>query len=95
MPAGFPGYTPLDGNTPIATPQIRRSDTAEGVQYGRPQPSAGHTSARAPPVPQVPSSAAGSSQFRFRGQFAGPTTPGLGGGVHSNEQRRVGALNAR
>lgn len=43
--------------------------------------------------PLAPPSAAGSSQFRFRGQFAGgPGTPGLSG---AHEQRRVGALNAR
>jgi maintenance of morphology protein 1 len=92
MPAGFPGYTPSNGNTPLATPQIRRPDIPEGSQYGRPQPSTGNSSAR---MPQVSSSAAGSSQFRFRGQFAGPATPGLGSAAQSNEQRRVGALNAR
>lgn len=94
MPAGFPGYTPLDGNTPMATPQSRRADPIEVMQQSRPQQAAATSSARGP---QVPSSATGSSQFRFRGQFAGQsTTPGVGGGTQSShEQRRVGALNAR
>ena len=93
MPAGFPGYTPLDGNTPMTTPQLRREDTRDSLRTGRSQPQAGLSSAR---VPQIPSSAAGSSQFRFRGQFAGQNGVTQAGGEEQvYEQRRVGVLNAR
>lgn len=94
MPAGFPGYTPSLGNTPLVTPQPRRTQPPSSdyaSQAVRPSaPSMASSSARGP---LAPPSATESSQFRFRGQFASqPATPGY---AQAYDQRRVGALNAQ
>jgi hypothetical protein len=103
MPAGFPGYTPSIGNTPMDTPLTtgREDQPPMGLAEDYPDRSRRATGSIAPTASttarpaQVPPSVSASSQFRFRGQFAGPQgTSGLGTELGS-DQRRVGVLNAR
>lgn len=111
MPAGFPGYSAsaMDTPTPGGTSDYVASRYRPNIQQppqtpqgnARPIP-AGRTSSVAPSGASHPD---GSSQFRFRAQFAsqqqsqqqsdqtgpGTRTPGMS----ADQQRRLGVLNSR